>query len=364
MSIWLVSERKNGMKKRLSYIDVLNCIAIFFVLVLHSSQLAHFGNNNYTNFKVTGILQCLCIPAVYIFFMNSGATLLNYRDRQNTVDFFAHRIRRVLIPFLFWTVFYYFFDIRFSAFPGPIRHYNPGIRDFINSFTHNEINNTFWFFYAILALYLVTPIFSLLIDKHKRLLMWIVIGYFIFNDVFDYLQNLIHITLLTRYTSQPIVSSSFLGYFILGYLIREKYLSKKIENWIIGLGISTLALNVINAIFNNKFFFLANIGPFLYSVALYLIIMRGVGYIRNPQILKLFALLSTASLGVYILHPLFYAVFDKVILGVSVSRWDAFLKGVLTNPNHIFIMPVVTYIVLAIILLLVKKIRIINYIIP
>jgi surface polysaccharide O-acyltransferase-like enzyme len=67
------------MKKRLHYIDILNCIAIFFVLVMHSAQLAHFGTNKDSNFIATNILQSVCIPAVYIFFMNSGATLLNYR---------------------------------------------------------------------------------------------------------------------------------------------------------------------------------------------------------------------------------------------------------------------------------------------
>ena len=54
--------------KRLHYIDVLNCIAIFFVLVLHSSQLAFSGNTNYSNYITALVLQSLCIPAVYIFF--------------------------------------------------------------------------------------------------------------------------------------------------------------------------------------------------------------------------------------------------------------------------------------------------------
>ena len=64
-------------KKRLYYIDVLNCIAIVFVLFLHSTQLAHAGNSNFSHFRLALVVQSICIPAVYIFFMNSGATLLD-----------------------------------------------------------------------------------------------------------------------------------------------------------------------------------------------------------------------------------------------------------------------------------------------
>ncbi|WP_263296477.1 acyltransferase family protein [Limosilactobacillus reuteri] len=86
--------------KRLHYIDVLNCIAIFFVLVLHSSQLAFSGNTNYSNYITALVLQSLCIPAVYIFFMNSGATLLDYRKKYSTKTFLIKKIQKSGYSFL------------------------------------------------------------------------------------------------------------------------------------------------------------------------------------------------------------------------------------------------------------------------
>jgi surface polysaccharide O-acyltransferase-like enzyme len=330
---------------------------------MHSAQLAHFGTNKDSNFIATNILQSVCIPAVYIFFMNSGATLLNYRKRQSTRQFAKRRIQRVLVPFLTWTVIYYLFDIKYGAFPGPTRHLHPGIRDFILAFVNNDINNLFWFFYAILALYLVTPIFSTLIDDHKRLLSWIVVGYFIFNDALYYLQGITHLNLNTKYVIQPLISSSFLGYFILGYLISVNYLSKKMENWLIVIGGVTLLLSLLNILLNEKVTFFNNIGPFLYSVSLYLLIKRGVGHIKNGKMLNIFAKLSGASLGIYILHPLFYALFDKIVYKAEVTEWQHYLV-VLNNPVHIYLLPVVAYIVLSIIILLLKRIELVRYILP
>lgn len=331
--------------KRLHYVDVLNCVAIFFVLVLHSSQLAHFGNQSNSNFMAANILQAICIPAVYIFFMNSGATLLNYRKRQSTQHFAKRRIQRVLIPFLVWSVVYYLYDIYHAAFPGPIRHLHPGIRDFVNSFADNQINNIFWFFYVILALYLVTPIFSLLIDKHKTILLFIVVVYFLSNDVLSYLQALTKGTLKTEYIAQPLLSSSFLGYFILGYLLSDHYLSRKSENILIIIGLLAQLLVIFNIINNNKIGFLKNIGPFLYSVAIYLLIKRSVSHIENKKVLTLFANLSGASLGIYIIHPVVFTIFDKLYFGIGPGN-KLFVSKVLNDPLHIYLLPIITYVFL------------------
>ncbi|MDM8265278.1 acyltransferase [Limosilactobacillus vaginalis] len=354
------------MKERIHYIDVLNCLAIFFVLVLHSSQLAHFGNDRYSNFLATRLLQTICIPAVYIFFMNSGATLLDYRDRQNTQNFIKKRSKRVLIPFLVWTVIYYLYDTffnKYGAFPGPIFHFHPSVRDFILSFVNNDINNTFWFFYEIIALYIATPIFSILTHKNKKILLYIVIGYFIFNDGIFYLQGLIHLNLDTRFIAQPLISSSHLGYFILGYLIRINYLPKRVENILIYIGLGSLLLSIIDVLTNGKFNYLNNIGPFLYSVALYLLIKRGTTHISNRSMLNIFMKLSGATLGIYILHPLAYALFDKIVYGVVVANWNLYLP-VLNNPVHIYLLPIVTYFILGIVVLALKKIKITKYILP
>lgn len=351
------------MKKRFYYIDILNCLATIFVLMMHTAQLAHFGNYKDQYYMVTNIIQAICIPAVYVFFMNSGATLLDYRDHQNTREFFIRRVKRVFIPFSIWSVFYYIFDISHSAFPGPISHPHPGIRDFINAFAQNDINNIFWFFYAIISLYVVAPVFSLLIKKHKNLLLSIVIIWFIFNDGIWYIEHLLNLNINTKYIVQPLLSSSYLGYFILGYLIRINYLSKKLTNILIGLGMVMLMFTIINVLTSGRISLINNIGPFFYSVSLVLIVKKFDDKVEDKQKLRFFSKLSGASLGIYILHPLFFALFDTLVFKVNVSDWNKYMI-VLNNPIHIFVLPFLTYVVLSLVLILIKRIKIIRFILP
>lgn len=347
--------------QRIHYIDVLNCIAIMFVLLLHSSQLANVGSKNSTFYLLTKLMQIIFIPAVYIFFMNSGATLLNYREKYSTKVFYEKRIKRVLIPFLFWTIAYYIFDSRFYAFPGPIFQSQLGIRNFVTAFANNNINNLFWFFYAILALYLVTPMLSILAKSHKKLLLGIVFGYFVFSDLLDYFSKLISINLDTRYINQPLIASSYLGYFVIGYLIKENYFSLKQENLLIIAGQICLILNIINAVTNNRYLLINNIGPFLYSVSFYLIVVRFVKHSHSN--FKLAKWLSGASLGIYILHPIAYAIFDKIFFKTSFRFFYNYLKT-LNNPIHILLMPFVVYFAIAISLHYLKRIKLVKALIP
>ncbi len=350
--------------KRLYYIDVLNCIAIFFVLMLHSSQLAYFGNDTHSNIQLAKLFQNLCIPAVYIFFMNSGATLLNYRERQTTQQFFKRRVQRVLVPFVFWSIVYYLFDTKFKAFPGPIHHpEGASLHGFVTAFLNNNINNIFWFFYMIIALYLVTPVLSGLADKYKDTLCYVVVVYFIVNDVLAYLGHVTGKNIVTGVISQPLLSSSFVGFFIMGYLIKENYFSRKVQNILIASGTIALLLAIINVLTHEKYVFLSGYSPFLYSVALYLVVRRLTTKITEEKVLNLFSVMSGASLGIYILHPLFFTVFDKMVFHVTPNNWEKYLD-VMNNWVHIMIMPLITYIVLVIVVLALKKIKFVAKILP
>lgn len=356
-----------SIKRRLPYIDILNCIAIFFVLVLHTSQLAFFGNKSFSGYRASLVLQVICAPAVYIFFMNSGATLLNYREKYTTKTFFEKRFKRVLVPFLIWSVLYYLFDTRFSAFPGPMFQAHPSFINFLNSFLNNNINNLFWFFYTIIALYIATPILSCLVKDHKQTLFAVVIVYFTFTDFLNYFDKLLHFKVNDELITQPLLTSSFVGYFILGYLIKSGYLSKRLENILMVLGILALVLSVLGAWLFKSVAALNNIGPFLYSSALFIGVKRlTTVYMdadKNVQLFNFFKVLSGASLGIYILHPLFFLVADTYIFGSGPSNWNKFLQ-VINNPIHIFVLPIITYVVLALLLIILRKSKLIKAILP
>lgn len=344
------------MKKRFVYIDIINIIATFFVLVLHSSQAYFSASINSPVFMQTKIIQTVFIPAVLLFFMISGAMLLDYRGRQTTRTFFEKRLARVFIPFIIWSILWYIFDTRWTASPGPIKHNYPSIFDFINGLLTNNINNIFWFFYVILALYLVTPIFSMLaMQKKYNLMFGIVCVYFFINGILIYFNSILKINVDLSNIDQPIISSSYLGYFIIGFLIHKGYFKRNHENLLMVLGGISLIGSLVLGIMQPSLKLTSTTGmvTFMYSIGLFIGIKRIVESMKfHTNLITKLSLIASTNLGVYLIHPFFIRVLDKLL---NVNEFSLI---------HIYLFPFVVYFLCAITVLIVKKIPFLKVIFP
>lgn len=342
-------------KERLFYIDLLNCIAILSVLMLHSSQIyrvAPWGSG----IQIEGrFLQSLFIPAVFIFFMISGETLISYQERYDTKTFLIKRLRRVGIPFVFWSFAYYLFDTKFTAEPGPYFHPNPGLKDFIASFSNNTINGLFWFFYVIIALYIFTPFLAQMITKHQNYLFFTVVIYFFVNCIMQFSIQLFGLHLDVKQLSLPLMTSSYLGFYIMGYLIKINYFSRLQKNiWKI-LGLISFIILIATSFLPQVPSLISYSSPFVffYSIGLYMELhdlLKKLQPTDNTR--NFFSKLASTSLGIYILHPILYKIFD--------FTFDTPLSSQL----HIFLMPLLTYLACSIIIMLMHKSKVLSQIIP
>ena len=86
--------------KRLYYIDILNILSCFAVVVLHCSGGVFYYQKTRLWF-IYMFLQTVAHFAVPVFFMITGANLLDYRKKYDTKTFFKKRAARTLAPFLF-----------------------------------------------------------------------------------------------------------------------------------------------------------------------------------------------------------------------------------------------------------------------
>ena len=92
--------RKLGKK---NYITVLNVFAALAVVFLHTNKCFwRFSTERY--WATANIIECLFFFAVPIFFMISGATLIDYRERYDTKTFFKKRFLKTLIPYVCFVV--------------------------------------------------------------------------------------------------------------------------------------------------------------------------------------------------------------------------------------------------------------------
>lgn len=160
-------------RTRIVCADALNIVACFAVVVLHCS-LTVFGPARDTSWSIALVWQSASIFAVPVFFMISGMNLIGYRDRQTTEHFFKRRLLKVGGALLFGSIVCYVLYCAFpsSFFGGEKFAGTFGLIDFVKRFLTNDINDTYWFLYAIIYLYLLTPILSL-IAKNKRCIQYI-----------------------------------------------------------------------------------------------------------------------------------------------------------------------------------------------
>lgn len=210
-------------RKRFYYMDALNVLACFAVVALHSSTAVYFNEGTfYWRYCVT--IQCIFIFAVPIFLMISGANLLGYRKRYSTKEFFKKRMSRILGVFLGCSVLVYVLQcLPFEAFNWGWRQ--PSLEDFVRSFLDNSIDNIYWYFYVIIGLYLVTPIFSKIADD-KRLLEYALIICAVTSMVFPLVTRFLDGYEAFAGFTYPYLSS-WLFYYFAGYYLNS-HLDKRI----------------------------------------------------------------------------------------------------------------------------------------
>ncbi len=104
------------MNRRLE-IDWVRSISICSVVLLHSSSLFVSRYSRLTLLGVTPALLCnqvtrFCVP---VFFMLSGLGLSISKQPLKLPYFWLYRFRRIGLPYILWTCFYYLLDSQFNS---------------------------------------------------------------------------------------------------------------------------------------------------------------------------------------------------------------------------------------------------------
>ena len=98
---------------------------------------------------------------VPVFFMITGATLLDYRQKYSTKIYFVKRIRKTVIPFIVWSIIAALINI----FYAPQGNSNDILMIVNNIVNTTYLDSVYWFFFPLFSVYLSMPIFSALTEK-------------------------------------------------------------------------------------------------------------------------------------------------------------------------------------------------------
>lgn len=131
-------------------------VAMFAVVFLHSAGLvvlySPIGTENWWLGNIYDSLTRWCVP---VFVMISGALLLDTTKMEDLKSFYIKRLSKIMIPIMFWTVFFLLWVVLKKSLKGEIIEAG----DLTNRLLSGAPYFHLWFLYMIFFLYLFTPIF-------------------------------------------------------------------------------------------------------------------------------------------------------------------------------------------------------------
>ena len=247
--------------------------------------------------------------AVPCFFMISGATLLDYRERFSTRQFFIKRINKTLIPFLFWSIIGVFY--RFAVRDWSWDQYS--VKGILLRILNTNVVDIYWFFPALFGLYLSIPILAAVPKEYKeRVYMYFTVCAFVLNSVASFLTSVFAIDYHNGFSFT--IGAGYLQYLTLGWLIDHKAPGRNMRCVVYLLGVGGLVAHIVGTAYLSSrageismtYKGYTNVPCVLYSAAVFLVVKTIVNASTScgiwPKVLACCTRMSGYTFGVYLIH--------------------------------------------------------------
>lgn len=329
--------------RRIAYYDILNVISCFGVVCLHSNGYVHTYDKDDWWLRV--LIEVVFYFAVPVFFMLSGANLMEYRKRYSTVQYVHKRFMKGVLPYLLWGCFFTCISICASGAS------NISIKEIVRTFTDGSIPYTnYWFFIPLFFIYAYIPFLSLMVVRlsHNQIVSLLVIMV-IFQSLLPSVFFLFGLN-----CKFPLPLGGYFMYALLGYYLSSNGIDKNDRLcylcYIIAV-ISIILRYVMLYTFETKdvnLFSYFGIYAVFPSIAIFLFFKRLK--ISNTWLPRVFTFLAKRSYGVFLIHSFLIFLLSKVIS--------------MQNPMFIPISAILVYSVSIVIVSLLQKVKLTRYLVP
>ncbi len=345
------------MKKRILWLDLVKVYAIFSVILLHvaTSITTQFDKVSLTDWNIANAYESTVRMAVPLFFMVTGALLLNAREESLSI-FFSKRFSKIAIPLLAWSFFYILF--RKYAW-----HQDIDIVDHMIEALYKEQIVPLWFLYTLVGLYLFIPILKIFIKNSSRsmqiyfVVLWIIVVSIIpLVNKFSALDIPNHMPMMT----------GDVGFLVLGYLLFQVEVNKKIfimalvlivvSTFITYFGTAYLSMNADK--FQDFFYGRFSLNTVIQAISFF-IALKYIGEkisSSNGIASHIITQLGLASFGIYLIHS-----FTEWVLIRTIGLYA------LNGYNPVYVIPITAlanFILSFIAIYIMRKIPIVKNIVP
>ncbi len=329
-------------------IRVFACIAVIFIHVSDIS-IRKYGQISSLWWHTSNIYLSLSRIAVPLFVMLSGALILE--KKETLKQFFTKRFRRVLVPFLFWSVIFILYRISYHN-----EHLT--ISDIIDKIIKGTPYFHFWYIYMILGLYLFTPVLRIFAaNATRKEQLYLILTAFTINSVLPALET------FTGFKTGiwTVNFQSYIDYFLLGYFLKNTKITRKIFNISVIAALLSGIFTIIGTAvtvkmkgrYDELFLGYHSWNVFIEATAVFIIIkyLSDKSHIKaDSKISEILSILSASSFGIYIIHIIPIEIFKNKTLGITISP-------IVMNPLYsIPLISLIVFIICASIIYLIRKI--------
>ncbi len=349
-----MDQSSQNSKQFFPYLNFISVIAAISVLCIHTNGCFWTFSSTEIYWKTANVLETLFYFSVPLFFMITGITLLDFYDRYNLKQFFTKRFHKTVIPFIAWSLI----GLVWKVLCHKIDISEINIKLIYQGITSTSIVTIYWFFTSLFTVYLCMPVFAA-INKNQRfqVFSYLVIAGFILNILIPFIKTQTGSDLNTPYKI-PMVSSA-LFWVPLGWLLHNIKFSRlhkviihlfaTIGFFIHLIGTYIISMNAGEVLKTYKGY--ENLPSVLYSIGVF-ILLKDIGtYIMaKPKANRFITWLNTFSLPIYLMQFIFLDLGKRFFNSFSIIyRLGA---------------PLVIIPIIIIITILLRKIPIINRIVP
>ncbi len=318
-------------KHDLTWVDYLRVIACFLVVLAHCCD-AYVSASSAESFMAGSIWGTFYRPSVPLFIMITGVLLMPTSMR--IAEFYSRRLKRVLIPFAFWSILSPFL---FYILVSSVTMLNPTINPdhhtitavlnnvwlWIFSFNYSTI--PYWYVYMMVGVYLIIPIISVWVKQATQQELKMVLKLWFFTTFIQYIEIILpFIGYQGNYGSFGIFGNcswniyttfqyvgGFIGYVLLAhYLVKypvqwsmKKTVALCILGWVVGYAISFGGFHYVRNTYPDNFNMLeipwsyTSFNVVIMTVPIFLLIQK-----MNLRPCALITKLAEYSYGIFLIH--------------------------------------------------------------
>ena len=300
----------------------------------------HANTKVFEHYEVTSgawlsahLMISICYFAVPVFFMITGATLIDYRDRYSTRDYFSARIKKTVIPFVLWSLAALIFQVllhqvKLSSLTVPV---------VISGILKAEYMTIYWFFLKLFSVYLMIPVISLIPkEKREKAFLYVMAVAFVLEKLVPFLNKAFSL-------SVPLSVRMEMGYdcywFVFaGYYLQNKKWKRGQRAAIYAAGLAgfliqfagTWRLSLAAGKVSDTLRGSRGMANLLYSVAVFVLLQQIAERIdEESRISRLVSILSGYTFGIYLIHRYFLTALEWI---PAVPLWSTLYRALIPLP--------------------------------